>query len=107
MTAPRLFKIAIRNDHFEYIDFMLAHEADINACNDLLSMVVNVCADDTRTLQRIRFLVSRGLETADSLALRHVVAAGNSEIAACLIDCGVRTESVITWEVREDYQVTS
>ena len=85
--------IAIRNDRFEYIDFMLAHGADINArfpSNDLLKMVVNCAADDETTLQRIRFLVSRGARIA--------AAGGSCELASCLLDSGAAVDNVADLE---------
>ena len=77
----RQIEVAIRNDRFEYINFMLAHGADVNASNDLLRMVVRCAVDDTTTLRRIHFLVSRGLRAADSMALREVVMGDNIAIA--------------------------
>lgn len=89
--------IAIRNDRFEYIDFMLAHGADINAgfpSNDLLKMLVRCAVDDETTLQRIRFLVSRGARVAGSGALRAAAAGGSIELASCLLDSGADVDNV-------------
>lgn len=106
-------EIAIRNDRFEYIDFMLAHGADINAGgNDLLRIVVRCAKDDAITLYRIQFLVSRGARAAGTGALREVVAGGNIELASCLLDSGVEVDDVIDPErtsslmvaAREGYQ---
>ncbi|KAL9601918.1 MAG: hypothetical protein Q9179_002705 [Wetmoreana sp. 5 TL-2023] len=85
------FKIAIRSDRYEYIDFMLAHGADINVGfpeSDLLKMVVRCAVDDQTTLRRIRFLVPRGARIRDSGALCEVVAGGSIELATCLLDKG-------------------
>lgn len=89
----RSFQIetAIRSDRFEYIDFMLAHGADINAGfpdNDLLRMVVRCAVDDVITLQRIQFLISRGAKAADLRALREAIAADNIELVSSLLDSG-------------------
>ena len=89
---------AIRSDRFEYIDFMLAHGADINAgfpANDLLRMVVRCAVDDATTLRRLQFLVSRGAKTAGSGALREVVAADCIELASCLLDGGADVDDVV------------
>ena len=89
--------IAIRNDRFDYIDFMLARGADINAgspCNDLLKMVVNCAVDDETTLQRVRFLISRGARAADSGALRAAAAGGSVELTSCLLDSGADVNNV-------------
>lgn len=89
--------IAIRNDQFEYVDFMLAHGADINAGfprNDLLKMVVGCAVDDETTLQRIRFLASRGARVAGSGALRAAAAGGSIELASCLLDSGADVDTV-------------
>ena len=89
--------IAIRNDRFEYVDFMLAHGADINAGfprNDLLKMVVRCAVDDETTLRRIRFLVSRGARVAGSGALRAAATGGSIELALCLLDSGSDVDNV-------------
>ena len=88
--------IAIRNDHYEYIDFMLAHGADVNAgfpSNDLLRMVVRCAVEDGRTLRRIHFLVSRGARVADSGALREAAAGGSIELASGLLDSGANVDA--------------
>ena len=88
-------EIAIRNDRFKYADFMLAHGADINAgaaCKDLFRMIVRCAVDDATTLQRIRFLASRGASAAGSAALREVVAADSLELASCLLESGVEVD---------------
>ena len=99
----RQIETAIRSDRFEYIDFMLAHGAHINTCKDILGMVVQCAVDDATTLQRIRFLVSRGLRGADSMALQKAVAGGNVHIAACLIESGVKTDGAMIVAAREGY----
>lgn len=89
---------AIRSDRFEYIDFMLAHGADINAGfvgNDLLRMVVRCAVDDATTLRRIQFLVSRGVKAAGSGAFREAIAADNIELASCLLDSGAVVDDVV------------
>ena len=99
----RQIEVAIRSDRFEYIDFMLAHGAYINASKDLLSMVVRCAVDDGSTLRRIHFLVSRGLRIADSMALQEAVAGGNVEIATCLLDNGASTDDAVIVAAREGY----
>ena len=92
-------EVAIRNDRFEYLDFMFAHGADINAKipgKDLLRMVVRCAAENATTLQRLRFLASRGASAADSAALREVVAANCVELAACLLDSGAKVNDDAT-----------
>ena len=91
-------EIAIRNDRFEYLDFILAHGADINVKlpgKDLFRMVVRCAVDDTTTLQRLRFLGSRGASAAGSVALREVVLADDVELAACLLDCGTGVDDAV------------
>ncbi|KAI4256050.1 MAG: hypothetical protein L6R42_006430 [Xanthoria sp. 1 TBL-2021] len=86
------FNIAIRNNRFEYIDFMLAHGGDINTGlddgNDLLRMVVRCAVEDEVTMRRVRFLASRGVNVKESGALREVVEGGSLVLVACLLDCG-------------------
>ena len=53
VRRPLQVETAIRSDRFDYIDFMLAHGADINAGffgNDMLRMVVRCAVDDATTL---------------------------------------------------------
>ena len=88
-------EIAIRNDRFEYLDFMLAHGADINVKlpgKDLFRMVVRCAADDATTTQRLQFLASRGASAAGSAALQEVVAVDSVELAACLLKCGAEVD---------------
>lgn len=85
------FKIAIRNNRFDYIDIMLAHGADINrdAGSDLVKMVVHCAVDDDAvTVERIRFLAARGMDLTRSAALRDMVSAGSLELVECLLDNG-------------------
>ena len=85
------FKIAIRNDRFEYIDFMIAHGADINAGfpqSDILSMVARCAVDDSTTLRRFHFLVSRGAQVKDTEALSAAAAGGSIELVTFLLDNG-------------------
>lgn len=85
------FKIAIRRDRYDYIDFMLAHGADINAGLpeiDLLKTVVRCAVDDQETVRRINFLVSRGARVRDSAALCAAVDGGSVELTTCLLDHG-------------------
>ncbi|KAI4234286.1 MAG: hypothetical protein L6R40_006832 [Gallowayella cf. fulva] len=110
------FNIAIRNDQFEYIDFMLAHGGDINAGfdrgNDLLKMVVRCAAEDEVTMKRVRFLASRGVKVRESGALREVVQGGSVELTECLLDCGAdvngamgpRGESPLIIAANEGYE---
>lgn len=89
--------IAIRNDRFGYIDFMLDHGADLNADfpkHDILKMIVNCAVDDTTTLQRIRFLAARGVRVVDSAALGVVAAGGSVELASCLLAYGADPNNV-------------
>ncbi|KAL8683131.1 MAG: hypothetical protein Q9186_000844 [Xanthomendoza sp. 1 TL-2023] len=93
------FNIAIRNDRFEYIDFMLAHGGDINAGfeggNDLLRMVVRCAVEDEITMRRVRFLASRGVNVKESGALREVVEGGSVELVRCLLDLGADVNGVM------------
>ena len=101
---------AIRSDRFEYIDFMLAHGADIDAGffgNDLLRMVVRCAVDDATTMRRIQFLVSRGANVADSGALREVVAGGSMELASCLLDSGADIDNVVDPEKTSSLMVAA
>ncbi|KAL8802309.1 MAG: hypothetical protein Q9182_003887 [Xanthomendoza sp. 2 TL-2023] len=93
------FNIAIRNDRFDYIDFMLAHGGDINAGldagNDLLRMVVRCAVEDEVTMRRVKFLASRGVNVRDSAALREAVEGGSVELAGCLLECGADVNGVM------------
>ena len=110
------FNIAIRNNRFEYIDFMLAHGGDINAGfargNDLLRMVVRCAAEDEVTMNRVKFLASRGAKVRESGALTEVVKGGSVELTRCLLDCGAdvngaigaNEEKPLTVAVKEGYE---
>ncbi len=55
-------KIAVRNDNFEYADFMLAKGADIDVAGGIMSLVTEALrstADDEVVLKRVRFLVKK------------------------------------------------
>ena len=84
--------IAVRNDRFEYIDFMLEHGGDINAGfengNDLLRMVVRCAVVDAVTRKRIKFLAERGVEVRESGALREVVKGPYGSLAKTLLEHG-------------------
>ncbi|KAL8725592.1 MAG: hypothetical protein Q9166_007257 [cf. Caloplaca sp. 2 TL-2023] len=92
------FNIAIRNDRFEYVDFMLAHGGSINAGfdngNDLLRMVVRCAVEDEVTIRRVQFLASRGVRVRESGALMEVIKGESVELADCLLGCGADVNSV-------------
>ncbi|KAL8749751.1 MAG: hypothetical protein Q9184_006681 [Pyrenodesmia sp. 2 TL-2023] len=92
------FNIAIRNDRFDYIDFMLAHGGDLNRGfddgNDMLRMVVRCAAEDEVTMKRLTSLASRGARVRQSGALREVVKGGSAELVECLLDCGADVNGV-------------
>lgn len=89
---------------------MLAHGANLNAgfpAHDLLRMVVRCAVDDDTTLQRLRFLVSRGAKAAGSGALREVVAADCVELASCLLDGGADVDDVVEPEKTSSLMVAA
>ena len=94
------FNIAIRNDNYDYIDFMIAHGGDLNAGlegdNDILKMVVNCAVEDEVTMRRVRFLVDRGVKIEESMALREAVRGGAVELVKLLLECGADLKAVPT-----------
>ncbi|KAL8939751.1 MAG: hypothetical protein Q9211_002598 [Gyalolechia sp. 1 TL-2023] len=92
------FNIAIRNDRFDYIDFMLAHGGDINVGldggHDILRMVVRCAADDAVTGRRVAFLASRGSKVRESGALMEVVKGGSVELTERLLRCGADVNGI-------------
>ena len=57
--------------------------------SDILSMIARCAVHDPTTLQRFRFLVSRGARAKDTDALRAVAAEGSIELVTYLLDNGV------------------
>lgn len=98
VRSPLQVETAIRSDRFGYIDFMLAHGANINAGffgNDIHRMVVRCAADDATTSQRIQFLTSRGVRAAGSEALRELIATNTIGLATCLLDGGADIDDIV------------
>lgn len=110
VRRPLQVETAIRSDRFNYIDFMLAHGADINAGffgNDILRTVVRCAVDDATTLQRIQFLASRGASAAGSGALRELIATDNIELASCLLDSGADIDDIVDPEKTSSLMVAA
>ncbi|PLB52481.1 ankyrin [Aspergillus steynii IBT 23096] len=90
-------KVALLKDHLHYIDFLLAHGADINAEFPEQSPVraaVRCDVDDDTVIKRIRFLVDRGAWVKGSGSLKAAAGLGRLDAVAFLIENGADVDDL-------------
>ncbi|KAI9041349.1 ankyrin repeat domain-containing protein [Aspergillus affinis] len=90
-------KVALLHGHLNYIDFLLAHGADINAefpDQSPVRAAVRSDGDEETAMTRIRFLVDRGAWVNGSGALTSAAGLGRLDAVAFLIEKGADVEDL-------------
>ncbi|KAH8426518.1 ankyrin repeat domain-containing protein [Aspergillus melleus] len=90
-------KVALLHGHLNYIEFLLAHGADINAefpDQSPVRAAVRCDDDDETVMKRIRFLVDRGAWVKGSGALTSAAGLGRLDAVAFLIENGADADDL-------------